>query len=129
MRCDPADLRSVRIYNADDKLLYIWNCADSLLIDYITEQQQDIADGQQIAHHSKKFIHYIANDLTAGIINEQKNTMLDMTVCKAQAAKSEKFRIEMPANIIPVLENEELPEQQKAAAGMERECVVIDLKK
>ena len=129
VRYDPADLRSVRIYNADDKLLYIWNCADSLLVDYIAEQQQDIADGQQIAHHSKKFVRDMANGLTAGLTNEQKITMLDMTVRKAQAAKSEKFRIKMPTNIIPVRVDEELPEQQKAAAGMERECVVIDLKR
>ena len=35
----------------------------------------------------------------------------------------------MPKNIIPVRADEEFPEQEKMAVGMERECVVIDLKK
>ena len=55
--------------------------------------------------------------------------MLDIKVRKAHSAKSENFHIHMPKNIVPVRADEELPEQQKAAAGMERECVVIDLKK
>lgn len=129
VRYDPADLKSVRIYSKEDRLLYIWNCADALLVDYITSEQQDIADAQQIARHSKKFVRDMAKGLTAGLTNEQKITMLDMKVRKAHSAKSEKFHIQMPKNIIPVRADEELPEQQKAAAGMERECVIIDLKK
>lgn len=129
VRYDPADLKSVRIYNTEDRLLYIWDCADVLLVDYITAQQQDIADAQQIARHSKKFVRDMAKGLTAGLTNEQKITMLDIKVRKAHSAKSENFHIHMPKNIVPVRADEELPEQQKAAAGMERECVVIDLKK
>lgn len=128
VRYDPANLASVRIYSTDDRLLYIWDCADRLLVDYITAEKQDISDAQQIAHHSKKFVRDMAKGLTAGLTNEQRITMLDMTVRKAQAAKSEKFRIEMPTNIIPVRMGEELPEQ-RAAAGAENECVIIDLKK
>lgn len=109
-------------------LLYIWDCADRLLVDYITAEKQDISDAQQIAHHSKKFVRDMAKGLTAGLTNEQRITMLDMIVRKAQAAKAEKFRIEMPTNIIPVRMGEELPEQ-RAAAGAENECVIIDLKK
>lgn len=129
VRYDPADLKSVRIYNKEDRLLYIWNCADALLVDYITSEQQDIADAQQIARHSKKFVRDMAKGLTAGLTNEQKITMLDMKIRKAHSAKSEKFHIQMPKNIIPVRADEELPEQEKMAAGMEQECVMIDLKK
>lgn len=128
VRYDPANLASVRIYSTDDRLLYIWDCADRLLVDYITAEKQEISDAQQIAHHSKKFVRDMAKGLTAGLTNEQKITMLDMTVRKAQNAKSEKFRIEMPTNIIPVRMGEELPEQ-RTAAGAENECVIIDLKK
>lgn len=129
VRYDPADLKTVRIYSKEDRLLYIWSCADALLVDYITSEQQDIADAQQIAHHSKKFVRDMAKGLTAGLTNEQKITMLDMKVRKAHSAKSEKFHIQMPKNIIPVRADEEFPEQEKMAVGTERECVVIDLKK
>ena len=109
--------------------MYTWKLADALFVSYLESEQQRIADGQEIVHRSRKFVREIAKGLTAGLTNEQRITMLDMTVRHAEAAKEKQFHIEMPKNIIPVRINEPTFEEERMAAGAETQTVVIDLKK
>ncbi len=127
VRYDPADLTSVRIYSADDRYLFTWNLADALMIDYITQQKEEIADAQALIRRTGKFIREQARGLTANLTAEQRITAIDMTVRRAAAAKGKDFHIEMPKNIIPVRMDEEIPEQMHTDMPIER--VTIDLKR
>lgn len=91
-----------------------------------TEQQQ-IADAQAVAHHSRKFIRSVAKGLTASLTPEQRITMLDMTVRNAQTAKAEQFHIDLPKNIVPIRTEESLEESM--AVGAEHQTVDISLKR
>lgn len=125
VRFDPADLRTVRIYDAaTDKPLFVWQMADALMVDYLTEHQDAIADAQELIHTTKKFVREQKNGITASLSNEQRITMLDMTLRKAKTAKAEKFIIQKPTNIIPIMTHES-PLEEKQAVGSEN--VVIDL--
>ena len=52
--------------------------------------------------------------------------MIDMSIKKARRNKDEKFRIQMPSNIIPIMAGEENI-NEKRAVGAESTGVVIDL--
>lgn len=126
VRYDPADLRSVRLYEKEtDKYIATWQCADSLMMDYITENKQEISDGQAIIRRTRKFIKDEALALTSSIPSEQRLSMLDMTLRKARAARDERFRVLMPKKIIPLQANEKT--QELIATGTEG--IVIDLNK
>ncbi len=126
---DPADLRKVRIYDATtEKFMFEWALADTLMTDYLEEAQENVADAQSLIRMSKKFVRDQAKGITANLSNEQRITMLDMTVRNAKKRKTEKFEIRMPTNIIPVMANEETIEE-KQAVGAEDTGVVIDLRK
>lgn len=49
VRYDPADLKSVRLYDEQDRYLYTWSLADTLLVSYLETEQQQIADAQAVA--------------------------------------------------------------------------------
>lgn len=128
VRYDPADLRSVRIYDAEtEKLMFVWQLADTLMVDYLESNQENIADGQSLIRMSKKFVRERAKGITASLSNEQRITMLDMTVQKAQESKTEKFKIKMPTNIVPIMANEDTIEEKQAVGAEDR--VVIDLRR
>lgn len=126
VRYDPADLRSVRLYDEDDRYLFTWQSADALLVDYITGIKEEIADGEKIIGTVRKFVKEQAKGISANLTNDQRITMLDMTIRKAKQNKSEKFKIEMPSNIIPIRANETQSEELKQAAGAEK-TVIVDL--
>jgi len=128
VRYDPADLRSVRIYDEEDRYMFTWKLADALLTDYITEKKEEIADGEKIIRAVGKFVREQVKGISANLRNDQKITMFDMTLRKALKNKSEKFKIELPSNIIPIKANEVQAEEFEKAAGAER-TVIVDLKK
>lgn len=128
VRYDPADLRSVRIYDKDDKYLYTWNLADQLLAEYISEKKEEISDKQKYIRTVGKFVKEQANGISASLSNEQRITMLDLTLRKSYEKKKELFKINLPTNIIPIIANEPKQDNVKQAAGAEG-AVIIDLKK
>lgn len=128
VRYDPADLRSVRIYDKDDKYLYTWNLADQLLAEYISEKKEEISDKQKYIRTVGKFVKEQANGISASLSSEQRRTMLDLTLRKSYKKKKELFKINLPTNIIPIIANEPEQENVKQAAGAEG-AVIIDLKK
>ena len=128
VRYDPADLRSVRLYDAaTDKFMFEWQLADKLMLDYLDTDVQNVADAQERIRMTKKFVKEQAAGITASLSNEQRITLIEMTVNKARQNKENKFRIEMPKKIIPIMMQEE-PIEEKMAVGTETP-VVIDLKR
>ncbi|MDE6035990.1 MAG: Mu transposase C-terminal domain-containing protein [Ruminococcus sp.] len=126
VRYDPADLRTVRIYDAEtDKYIFTWAIADQLMADYLEENQEKIASANAFIREAKKFVREQAKGTVTGLSNQQRITLLDTTVRKAQAEKDENFRIIQPKRIVPVMVNEE-PEERMAVGT---ECVTIDLDK
>ncbi|MGN1085650.1 MAG: Mu transposase C-terminal domain-containing protein, partial [Porcipelethomonas sp.] len=126
VRYDPADLRSVRIYDKDDKYLYTWNLADQLLAEYISEKKEEISDKQKYIRTVGKFVKEQANGISASLSSEQRRTMLDLTLRKSYEKKKELFKINLPTNIIPIIANEPEQENVKQAAGAEG-AVIVDI--
>ena len=127
VRYDPADLSSVRIYDENDRYLYTWQNTDFLLVDYIETTKQRVADGEKVQRTVEKFIKQQAEGVMAGLTNEQRISMIDMTVRRANQNISN-FKIEKPTKIIPITVNEPLP---KVSGGedISVDAVVINLDK
>lgn len=128
VRYDPADLSSVRIYDENDRYLFTWKLADVLLVDYIESVKKRIADAQEVVRSVGKFVKEQAKGISANLTNEQKITMLDMSMRRNCKNAKEQFKIKMPTNIIPVKANEPTDNEVKKAAGAEH-TVLIDLNK
>lgn len=128
VRYDPADLRSVRLYDAvTDKFMFEWKLADVLMLNYLETVQENVADAQERIRMTKKFVHEQASGITANLSNDQRITMIEMTVNKAAKNKAEKFRIQMPKRIVPVMAGEECI-SEKQAVGAEATPVEINLR-
>lgn len=128
VRYDPADLRSVRLYDAaTDKFMFEWQLADVLMLNYLETVQENVANAQERIRMTKKFVHEQAAGITANLSNEQRITMIEMTVNKAEKNKTDKFKIQMPKRIIPVMAGEEYI-NEKQAAGAESIPVEINLR-
>lgn len=127
VRYDPTDLSSVRIYDENDRYLYTWQNTDFLLVDYIETTKQRVADGEKVQRTVEKFIKQQAEGVTAGLTNEQRISMIDMTVRRANQNISN-FKIEKPTKIIPITANEPLP---KVSGGedISVDAVIINLDK
>lgn len=128
VRYDPADLSSVRIYDENDRYLFTWKLADILLVDYIESVKERISDAQERVRSVGRFVKEQAAGITANLTNEQKITMLDMSMRRNVKNAKEQFQIKMPMNIIPVKANEPTDNEVKKAAGAEH-AVLIDLNK
>lgn len=75
VRYDPADLRSVRLYDAvTDKFMFEWQIADVLMLNYLETVQENVADAQERIRMTKKFVHEQAAGITANLSNEQRIT-------------------------------------------------------
>ncbi|MDE6426405.1 MAG: Mu transposase C-terminal domain-containing protein [Ruminococcus sp.] len=124
VRYDPADLRTVQIYEAEtDKYMFTWSLADQLMADYLEENLETVAGANALIRETKKFVREQAKGTVTALSNQQRITLLDTAVRKAQAEKDEKFRIIQPKRIVPIMVNEE-PENRMAVGA---ECVTIDL--
>lgn len=126
VRYDPVDLRSVRIYDEDDRYLFTWQSADALLLEFINATKEQISESQKIVGSVRKFVKEQAAGITANLTNEQRITMLDMSMRRNCKNAKEQFKIEFPTNIIPIKANEPLDNEVKKAAGAEH-AVIIDL--
>ena len=67
-------------------------------------------------------LSYTKGTVTA-LSNQQRLTLLDMTVRKSQTEKDENFCINQPKHIVTIMVNEESAELIAVVA----ECVTIDL--
>lgn len=125
VRYDPAMLTSVRLYDKDDKYLCTWPLADNLMLEYLTTNKDEIADAMATQRRVKRLATQDAKELTARLSNEQRLSILDATMRKAQRNIGN-CEFKMPAKIIPVVLSEE-PLALPAAVGAEP--VEINVKK
>ena len=105
--------------------MFTWENADQLMIDYLEENREKIADANALIRETKKFVREQAKETVTVLPNHQRLTLLDITVRKNQ---SEEFNIKTPKRIIPVIINEESPMEEQMAVGSES-SIVIDVKK
>lgn len=126
VRYDPADLRTIRIYDAeDDSFLFEWQNASSLMVDFITEVQEDIADAQEKVRSAKKFIKKQAKAIEDNLSQEQRISMLDMVIKSAQK-NTEELEIRKPKRIIPLIVNEESSLRKALSGENEADAVEIE---
>ncbi len=96
------------------------------MVDYITTAKQEISDATALQRRVRRFVKDQAAGITAGLTNEQRINLIDISVRKA-AEGIGKFEIKLPSNIIPVRANEPQTEALQMAVG--DELVKIDLSK
>lgn len=129
VRYDPAELDTVRLYDKDtDKYIATWECADKLMIDYISTDKEEIAEGEAIQRKVKKYIREVSRGMTEGLTAEQKITALDMTIRRSKK-RMQDFEIKKPSKIIPVYAKDKTDICVKRAVGAECEKIDIDLKR
>lgn len=118
VRYDPADLRTVRIYDENEKFLFEWQNADFLMVDFLEENQQNIADAQEKISAAKKYIREQKKGIAENLTPEQRVSMLDMTIRRAEENLGDGLGIRMPKRIVPMIAHEE-PAELKKAVGAE----------
>ena len=124
VRYDPADLRSVRVYDKSDRYLWTWECADKLLIDYITESKEEISDAMALQRRVQRFIKAEAQNITDGLNSEHKIDLMEAAALKAAHGK-QSFKIVMPSNVIMIRADNE-PESISKASG---DDIVVNIDK
>lgn len=97
------------------------------MLNYLESVQENVADAQERIRMTKKFVHEQAAGITANLSNEQRITMIEVTVNKAKKNKADKFEIQMPKRIIPVMTGEEFVNDRQAV-GAEATPVEINLR-
>lgn len=125
MRYDPANIREVRVYDAaNDK--YLFNCYSSnYVIDYITENPQDIADAEKARRHTEKQIKEYSKGLTESVQGEKRIDFLSLEILKDQK-RLDDFKIVHPTKFIPVMSDNLKEENPDIANIQEVEFVPID---
>ena len=127
VRYDPADFRTVRLYEADtDRFLFEWPLADVLMVNYLTQVQDELSDAQEQINSVKKFAREQAKQQKTTVSKGQRITMLETEKRRAAAKLASGFEIRMPKNITLVRTDEEIP--QKQAVGAEQNTVHMNLK-
>ena len=125
VRYDPADPRTVRIYDKDDRYLWTWGVADKVMQDYITNKVDELSDAIAIQNSVGRRIKADLKAVAEGLEPAQRIDLLDMSVRRQQRNKGD-FMIELPSNIIPVRPSEQSKDVLEQASGGE---VVIDIRR
>lgn len=124
VRYDPADLRQVRVYDKQDRYLWTWNCADSLLVDYITNSKEEISDAMALQRRTQRFIKDEAMSVSDNMSTANKIDLMDAAALKAAHGKKQ-FKIVMPTNVYCISSDEQT--EYKSAVG--DDVVTIDIDK
>ncbi|HAS78841.1 MAG TPA: hypothetical protein DCS38_03885 [Ruminococcus sp.] len=120
VRYDPCNLKTVRIYDRDDRYLWTWNIGDYLIAEYIDEDSEHIAKFRRIEKGTMKKIRERSEEIYGKKFINRKSAM----EYRIKRGKN-MFAIHIPKNIIPVIVDEE---PLKKAAGAENINVeVIDV--
>ena len=120
VRYDPCNLKTVRIYDRDDRYLWTWNIGDYLIAEYIDEDSEHIAKFRRIEKGTMKKIRERSEEICDKKFINRKSAM----EYRIKRGKN-MFAIHIPKNIIPVIVDEE---PLKKAAGAENINVeVIDV--
>ena len=93
------------------------------MVNFLEEDQQKVADAQQLTANAKKYVRQQAKGITGKLTPEQRISMLDMSIRQAEEASTE---IRTPKNIVPVMVTDE-PTELRTAVGAENMAIPIDI--
>ena len=127
LRYDPSDLGTVRVYNAEsDKYIATLPLSQETRIKFDAEHE-DVALAQAKVHEVGRAIRKNLKDYKERLEPCARIDMLDMELRRAHKGK-QKFVIQEPKVIIPVVSGEQREEPLKAVAG-DVMPVIIDINK
>lgn len=111
VRYDPANPLSVRVYDmATDKYLWTWELANELMISYLTENKEDIANAERVINENKRVIKQFAKGITDALDTDKQIDILALMIKKGQEGMKE-FKPELPTTFTPVFSEERLEEK------------------
>jgi len=126
VRYDPSDAREVRVYSrSEDK--YMFNCYldEALIVDYIADNPEDIAESERVKSHVLKSIKAYSKGITDGLTSEQKIDMLALE-CERAARNLESYSIEHPAKFTPVISDKVKREKPQVAEIVEIDWTALN---
>lgn len=110
VRYDPANPLSVRVYDMKtDKYLWTWELANELMIPYLTDNKDDIANAERVINENKRVIKQFAKGITEATDPDKQIDILALMISKGLEGK-EQFKPELPKTFIPVFSEERLEE-------------------
>lgn len=125
VRYDPQDPRSVRIYSMEnDKYLWTWELADELMIPYLTENQEQIADAERLIAENKRVIKQFAKGIMDAVDPDKQIDIFAEMVRKCSKGEQE-LNIVRPNSFVPVFSEEKL-EEQPELSNIEQITLVLD---
>lgn len=125
VRYDPADPTSVRIYSMEnDKYLWRWELADELMIPYLTENREQIADAERVIAENKRIIKQFAKGIIEAVDPDKQIDIFAEMVRKGTKGEQE-FHIEKPAKFTPVFSEEQL-EQRPELSNIQEITIMLD---
>lgn len=108
VRYDPANPLSVRVYDMEtDKYLWTWELANELMIPYLTENKEDIANAERVINENKRVIKEFAKGITEALDPDKQIDVLALMIEKGLEGK-EQFKPELPNTFTPVFSEERL---------------------
>lgn len=129
LRYDPTDLKSVRLYDTEDKYLFTWELERDLQLNFIESNTLDLATASEKVAANKKAIRNYAKGLTENLPTAYRIDALDFQIRKAEAA-IEGTLIEK-SNIIefvrPNIEKETSEYTMAVGDGCRHKGVVVDI--
>ncbi|MGN1109055.1 MAG: Mu transposase C-terminal domain-containing protein, partial [Oscillospiraceae bacterium] len=108
LRYDPADIRTVRIYDmATDKYLWTWNLDDDLFVDYLTNHREDIATAEKQIAESKRLVREYGKGMLDGV-DADKRIDIFAAMVKNSAEGEKQLQFKKPTTFVPVFSEEKL---------------------
>lgn len=121
VRYDPTDLKSVRVYDTEDRFLYTCQVEPALLLNFIEDDKEALADANEIVRSRKKAIRNYAKGITDRLPAEYKIDMLDLSIRKAKLAREgvniAQASVIEPIRIDPAKETDHLQELPMASGA------------
>ncbi len=125
VRYDPASPLSVRVYDMkSDKYLWTWEIANELMIPYLTDNKEDIANAERVINENKRVIKQFAKGVREALDPDKQIDILALMVQKGLEGK-EKFKPELPKTFVPVFSEERL-EENPALSDIEQITIALD---
>lgn len=113
VRYDPANPLSVRVYDMEtDKYLWTWELANELMIPYLTENNDDIANAERVINENKRVIKQFAKGILEAVDPDKQIDILALMVKKGVEGKK-KFKPDLPTKFVPVFSEERLEQNPK----------------
>lgn len=110
VRYDPANPLSVRVYDMEtDKYLWTWELANELMIPYLTDNKDDIANAERVINENKRVIKEFARDITEALDPDKQIDVLALMIEKGLEGQAQ-FKPKLPNTFIPVFSEERLEE-------------------